>query len=59
MADIRRQPGGSKKMNAINKTSYPRWQLALQSMKKLLLSEWEMVSVFGRKRILSNLSQEL
>ena len=59
MADISSQPGGSKKMNAINKTSYPRGQLALQSMKKLLLSEWEMVSVFGRKRRLSSLSQEL
>jgi len=59
MADISRQPGGAKKMNAINKTSYPRGQLALQSMKKLLLSEWEMVSVFGRKRRLSSQSQEL
>ena len=34
MANISRQPGGAKKMNAINKTSYPRGQLALQSMKK-------------------------
>ena len=34
MADIRHQPGGSEKMNAINKTSYPHGQLALQLMKK-------------------------
>ena len=34
MADIRHQPGGSEKMNAINKTSYPHGQLALQFMKK-------------------------
>lgn len=29
MAAIRHQPGGSKKMNAKNKTSYPRGQLVL------------------------------
>lgn len=37
MADINRQPGGSKKMNAINKTSNPHGQLALQLMKKTTL----------------------
>ena len=59
MADIRHQPGGSEKMNAINKTSYPHGQLALQFMKKLLLSECGMISVFDRKRRLSSLSQVL
>ena len=39
MADGRHQPGGSEKMNAKDKTSYPRGQLALPIMKKLLLSE--------------------
>ena len=31
------QPGGSTKMNATNKTSYPHGQLALQLMKKTTL----------------------
>lgn len=59
MVDIRHQPGGSAKMNATNKTSYPHGQLALQFMKKVLLSEWEIFSVFDRKRISGHLSQEL
>lgn len=35
MADIRCQPGGSKKMNEKNKTSYSRGQLALPIYEKL------------------------
>lgn len=59
MADIRHQPGGSEKMNATNKTSYPHGQLALQLMKKTSTLCVLNVSVFDRKRRLGSLSQVL
>ena len=59
MAAIRHQPGGSEKMSAINKTSYPHGQLALQLMKKTSTLCVMNFSVFGRKRRLGSLSQVL
>ena len=52
MADIRHQPGRVKEdeRDISNKTNYPHGQLALQFMKKVLLSGWKMFSVCDRKR---------
>lgn len=52
MADIRHQPGGSEKMNATYKTKRATLtgSSLCQFMKKVLLSEWKIISVCDNKR---------